>query len=311
MPRLLRLGGFVGAHFAAPGVGADRGNLFLVDPVCGFERHPRRIATGVTAPVARALPLAHHARTHDDEVAAPYVHALGLRGFVQIGVGDGDALIQGFHPRVPRYVQQHAAANRTVLDLVDGVLPGAIAVHKTGIVAVPHPVAVEDMPEGIPLGPALQRQRDHVVGIAKLSLVLVARHSVCPSGGHGVDRVEAVAPKAALRTLVIEIERQREDLALSDQPGGGDDVLGGDEIQRTDLIVRTPTPPVLAPLGGIANDLHVERAFVVASGHGRSPDWKVEAAISVDLGRGCQPSLEGEARQSRQILTIDGRGRSV
>jgi len=49
---------------------------------------------------------------------------------------------------------------------------------------------------------------------------------------------------------VIEVERQRNDLALFHQPGGRDDIFGAGVIERADLVGRAPFAPVLVFLGG-------------------------------------------------------------
>src|SRR4029078_6838874 len=69
VPRLVRLGGLVGPHLAAPGVGADRGALLLLTPVAVLELPAGRVAAGIAAPLFLRHAALHLAGAHDDEVA--------------------------------------------------------------------------------------------------------------------------------------------------------------------------------------------------------------------------------------------------
>ena len=81
------------------------------------------------------------------------------------------------------------------------------------------------------------------------------RHVVLAGDGIGARRqhlvqwVPASAEEAALRTVLVEIETEPEDLAPPHQSGGVDDVLGRDVVEDAQLVLGTPFAPVLELLG--------------------------------------------------------------
>src|SRR5690606_41723882 len=188
-------------YFATPGVGADGRNLLVVNPVGRIERQAGRFAARVAAPVALGLAALHVAGTHDDEVAAPYFVPLCFGCCIQIGDGNGLAVLQRIDTQVASDVEQYAAADHFGLDLFDAVLVRAVAIDQAGIVAVPHFVAVEDVAQAVPLRAALQRHGNRVVGVAQTAFVLVAGDGVGAGGQHGVNGIVPAAPKAFLRTV--------------------------------------------------------------------------------------------------------------
>ena len=116
------------------------------------------------------------------------------------------------------------------------------------------------------MGRRLDGHVQRVVGIAQVAawtLVEPAGDGVGAGGEHGVDRVPAAAEQAALRPAGIERDPEGEHPAVPDQPGGGDDVLGADMVQRADLVVLAPAAPILELLGGVIDrratlgDIHV------------------------------------------------------
>ena len=143
----------------------------------------------------------------------------------------------------------------------------AVGIHQLGVVTVPHFIVVKNMAQRVPLRAALQRQRHHVVGVTQAAFVLIASDRIGAGGKHGVDRIEAVAPQAFLRTGAVEVKPQRKHFAFFYQARSVDDVLRGDVVQRTDLIVRAPLAPVFAFLGGGAQVRDGEFFGVVAAGH--------------------------------------------
>ena len=294
MPGLLRLGAFVGTHLAAPGVGADGGNLVVLDPLVGLEAQARRVATGITLPLAERQAVLHLAGAHDHEVAAFDLHALFFGAGVEIGIADAVAVFQIVTAQVARDVQQNAAAHHAVARVLNAILVGAVGIHQRGVVAVPHLVAVEHMAQCIPLRIALQRHRDHVVGIANLDAVLAAGHGVGAGGQHGVDGIEAATP-ALLRAGGAEVQRQREDLAPLDQAGGARHVIGRHVVERADLVVRAPLAPVLHALGHRfdGGERHVLRQLMlgdhlqVVHGMGHAGLARVGVVDAGDSWRGC------------------------
>jgi hypothetical protein len=112
----------------------------------------------------------------------------------------------------------------------DAALLRAEGRHFAAIVAVPHVVLIEDVVEPVRLGAALER--------------------------HHIDASErGIFALGALRAGVVEVERERDHLALTHQLRGGDDVFGRRVVERADLVLRAPFAPVLVLLGGLAKVL--------------------------------------------------------
>ena len=120
----------------------------------------------------------------------------------------------------------------------------AAAVDQLGVMAVVALVLEEDVPERVPVRRALHAQHDGVVGVADLVPVLLAGDRVGAGRQHLVDRIEAAAEQAGLRPRAIERNAERERLALLDELGRGDDVLGLQQVQRADLVFLAPAAPV-------------------------------------------------------------------
>ena len=126
MPGLKDAGqGLVGTHFDPPGVRADAGDLLFVDPVDGFEGEARRIAGGVGAPLALIQAVGHLAGVDDHEVAPAHLDALFPGGRVEIADGNAVAVGEALLALVAGNVQQHAAADHLVGEMLDPVLVGA------------------------------------------------------------------------------------------------------------------------------------------------------------------------------------------
>jgi hypothetical protein len=113
--------------------------------------------------------------------------------------------------------------------------------------------------EPVPLRAALQRHRHHVVCGADATLVEHAGIGVRAGADHGVNRIGAphrrIIAFGTLRTRMIEIERERDDLAFAHESGRRDDVLGMRIVERTDLVGRAPLAPILVFLGRVAEVL--------------------------------------------------------
>src|SRR5205814_6681241 len=59
----------------------------------------------------------------------------------------------------------------------------------------------------------------------------------------------------ALRAVLVEVEGERDHLALAHQLCRSDDILRLREIQGSDLVIGTPLAPILVFLGGIVQIL--------------------------------------------------------
>ena len=186
----------------------------------GGEGQPRGGAAGVVAPAVAAGPGELSGADHHDVAAADLgAGALQVDGPLEVFRGDGEtvrqlAVVPPARAERAADVQQHAAGRRSGrggLDAGDQVAFGGDDV--AGGAAVPGLAVVEDVAEAVPLGGALQRHGDDVVGAAEaVREALVAAFGVHAGVGHGVHRVGA-SPPALLRAVGVERLGQREGLA--------------------------------------------------------------------------------------------------
>ena len=131
------------------------------------------------------------------------------------------------------------------------------------------------MAQRVPLGAALQGQGHHVVGVADAAFVLAAGDGVGTGGEHGVDGIEAVAPKPGLRALIVEIEAEGEADAALYQFRRLDHVCGLNIIDRAVLVVGAPLSPDFEALGGFPQMIDAEHFFIVAACHLFLLPWPV------------------------------------
>ena len=271
MPGLVDSGlGLVRAHLAAPGVGSERRELGALDPLEGLEREARRVSARIAVP-APGLELGLHlSGAHHHEVATLQLHFLRSGGAVEVGRGDRVAVLEDLFAQGTRHVEEHAAADHSRLGLLDAAFLRPVGGDLAAVVAVPHGVLVEHMAQAVPLRAALQGHHDHVVRGADAAVVEHTRIGVGARAQHRVHRVDpahrGVLALRALGAVVVEVEREGDDLPLFHQSRRGDDVLGPRVVQRADFIVGTPLAPVLVFLRGIAEILVGE----LARGHGNS-----------------------------------------
>src|SRR5437879_4060812 len=228
--------GLVRPHLAAPGVGCDRGNLPAVDPLERLEREPRRIAARIAVPAAGGELRLHLPGAHDDVVAAPYFYIMKFCSFIQFGARDPMPIGQDVHAERPGHVEEHPSPDHPALRLLDAAFLRAEGSHLAAVVAVPHRVLVEDVAQAVPLRAALQRHHHHVVGGADAAMVEHAGVGVGAGSQQRVHRVDAAERRVlalrALRAVLVEVERERDDLALAHQARRGDDVLGLRVVER-------------------------------------------------------------------------------
>ena len=191
-----------------------------------------------------------------------------LGALVQFVVGDALAILHPFHAAKAGDVEQHAAADHLVLGMLDAEHREAARVDQLGVVAVIGLVLVEDVAERVPVGGALHAQHQGVVGVADLVPVLLAGDGVGAGRQHLVDRVEAAAEQPGLRPGLVERDAEREHLAGADQARRLDDVLGGDLVERADLVILAPATPVRELLGGFR-----DRFLADLDVHGAFPSW--------------------------------------
>src|SRR6266540_1379629 len=265
VPGLVDAGlGLVGPHLAAPGVACEGRKLGALDPFQRLEGEPRRVPSRIAVPAARFQLRFHLPGAHDDEIAALHLHVLRFGRAVEVGAGDGVAVLEDLPAERARHVEKHAAADHPVLGLLDAALLGAVGGDFAAIVSVPHGVFVEHVAEPVPLRAALERHDHHVVGRADAAVIEHARIRVGARAQHRVHGVDAphrrVFALCALRPGVVEVERERDHLALLHQPRRGDDVLGLRVVEGPDLVLGAPLAPVLVFLCGVAKVLSGELA---------------------------------------------------
>src|SRR5262249_22063586 len=147
MPGLVGILGLVRADLDAPGIGADRGDLFVLAPIAIFELHAGRIAAGIAAPVLLGETALHVAGADDDEIAAPDRHVLVLGAFVEFVIGNALAVGHPFDAAIARDIEQHAAADHLVFGMLDAEHVEALGIDELGFVTVVTLVLVEDVAE--------------------------------------------------------------------------------------------------------------------------------------------------------------------
>ena len=102
-----------------------------------------------------------------------------------------------------------------------------------------------DVGQAVPLGTPLQPQAiDHVVPVDERPAGVVIAAGLTAAGlvTDPQDLVRGLGPPGKLRRL-LQRQAQREHLPRPDQPGGPGGALIGEQVQRAELIVRSPEPP--------------------------------------------------------------------
>ena len=161
---------------------------------------------------------------------------LGPGNLLQLPSVDGPVM---GHPRlapVLGYVQQDPTGGDAVGPLVHGPEGSPVEGYLLPRVpAVPHPVLVPHVAEGIQVGSSVAMVEDAVV---------VAREPARAPGsrGHPVVGRRRAQGIGALGEVAAQGHRP----ARTDQAGGGDPLLRGDEVDCAQLIVLAPSAPVTA-----------------------------------------------------------------
>src|SRR6266478_4786638 len=271
VPGLVRFRGLVRPHLDPPGIGADGGDLFVLAPVAILEPDAGRVAAGVAAPFLLLEAALHLSGANDDEVAAADLDLLLLGAAVELVVGNAFAVLEPVDAAETRDVEQHAAPHHLVLGMLDAQHVQPLGVDELGVIAVVGLVLVEDVPERIPVSGPLHAQVQRVVGVADLVPVLPAGDGVGAGRQHLMDRIEASSEQAGLRAVAVERDAERKHLAGADQTSGLDDILRPDVVERADLVVLAPAPPILQLLRRLGNrllarfDVHVPCPLIALS----------------------------------------------
>src|SRR5262245_12330270 len=217
VPGLVGFSVLVRTYLDAPGVDADRCDLLFLAPVAVLELHTRSVAAGIATPVLLFMTTLHLSRAHDDKVATADGHILLLGALIELVIRNALTILHPFHTAEARDIEEHAAANHFVLGVLDAEDRKATRVDQLGVVAVVGLVLIEDVAEGFPVLGPLHAQGQRVVGLADLVPVRLARDRISASGEHLMDRIEAPAEQASLRTGAVEGYAKRENLAGTDQ----------------------------------------------------------------------------------------------
>ena len=161
----------VGPHLETPGVGGDRGDLGAVQPVGGGERQSRcgrrRRTRPSLAPGAGQLAGAHdHDVAAADCESAPWAAMVCSRCSVVIAKPSGSSP-SGRRSPVRRRAARRGRRSRSATVSMPVTWSPCAGDDLAGPAAVPGAAVVEDVAEPVPLGRALQRHGDDVVGAAE------------------------------------------------------------------------------------------------------------------------------------------------
>ena len=205
----------VGPHLEAPGVGGDRGDLGAVQPAGGGERQPGRRRRRRTRPSPPGGPgsaaRCGRARCRRGRRARswPCAAIVGSRCSAVMANPSGSSPSAADDPAD---VEQHAAPGD------DGATVSMPVTRSPSLVTtspaappVPRLAVVEDVPEAVPLGGALQRHERprRRRRRCRAGSPGCPRSASMPGVEHGVHRV-GPAPPALLRPVHVEALRQRE-----------------------------------------------------------------------------------------------------
>src|ERR1700730_17286376 len=201
-----------------------------------------------------------------------------------------------------RDVEQYRFTHHTFfVSFVDAVLQRPEAGDALGWIAVIQLSVIPNMSQSVPLRAALQRHYHVIVGEAHRTVLPQARHgSLDRRGGirrvlleanapavdgHQVDRVGTEGEVGTLGTIGVEVDAEREQLALLDKARCLPQLIRRDIVERPELVVGAPLSPVaysfcnlVELLGGIHLLLRMTIGFdkaaplrpVASMSHGRA-----------------------------------------
>ena len=176
----------------------------------------------------------------EHDVARLDQHFLTFRGRPQFLCADGVAGGECVDVVEPGDVEQHAARHDRA-ELLDAELRGSGVVDDVVADAVVEQVVVAGVGQRVPVRRGL---RSH------LERVVTRREVAAISGERDVDvqhaplRIDAAGNAAGLRPVGIERDGKGEGNAAVHCGGTSTHGVGGDEVQRPALVVRTPATPV-------------------------------------------------------------------
>src|ERR1700682_4321210 len=245
MPGLISFVGFVGTHLAAPGIRTDRGDILFAKPVAGFKCEARSVAARISAPILPCQAAFLMTGTNQNEIAFADFDTLRRRTGVEVGYRYRISVVERLNALETCNIEQHTASDHLVANVLNTQFPGAAGIDKSCVEAVIHLVIEEDVAKGIPLGRCLTGHVDGIVGVAKIGrgLVLVAGLRICSGSEHGMNRIPPAAKQAGLDRL-LQGKSKCKDFTFSDKASRPDNIFRCHIVERSDLVLGSPTSPV-------------------------------------------------------------------
>src|SRR5262245_42655715 len=147
MPGLVRFGGLVRPYFDAPGIRANRRDLFVLAPVAVLELDAGRVAAGIATPFLFLETALELSGANDDAVAAPDLDLLLLGDTVEFVIGNAFAVVEPVHAAETCDVEQDATSHHLALGMLDAQHVKPFGVDELSVVAVVSALLVEDVSE--------------------------------------------------------------------------------------------------------------------------------------------------------------------
>ncbi len=235
------------------GVGAERRNLHLVEPLHEFLAvGETRLDKGPLVEFGGTLfkEAGQEARSEDENIVFLDRHTLLACDIEELGQVDHLALVHGIDATIAGSIEKDAASNDAALaEGIDAILFHA-AHRGRSIVAVPDLVVVPGMSQSVVLGRSLQEHDHEVVSVLESSIegcqlaadivALILRHQTL---GRSAARPDGIAALAA------DGHTQGNDLPLFHALDAAQDLSGRQEIERANFVIRSPTSPVVWRIG--------------------------------------------------------------
>jgi hypothetical protein len=224
----------------------ERGDLLLVHPLDAVTAEAGRSDRPELGLLIQRVPPGHVPGPHEQDVAGPHFDPVRPRRAVEVVGGDRRARLQPLDPLDAAEVEQHAATDQGVRELVDAAAAGTgERLDVADPEAVVHGVVVEEVGKAVPLGAPLQRHEQVVVGALEVREELVR-----PGPGHEVRARVAVhvhdpRSRRVHRAGGVQPDRAADRGPALDQRGSRGHPLGSDEVDGAALVELPPAAPVV------------------------------------------------------------------
>ncbi len=237
----------VGRHLVGDGVGDEVRDLHVLEPLHEFGTVDQaRFAEALVELLALVEEKLEEVRPDDQDVALFDPDALSFSARRQILVGEGLGFAEVLLAAEAGHVEQDAPPDDTALR--DRGHTGFVqsADRGTRVVPIPELAAVPDVAERVVLRRTLEKRADLVVCIVQATRELRSAVAV-PRGFVQDHRLLGRRPPGPNRVAlgVADQPLQREHGAGLDVAHPAEDFLGGEVIQRANLILLPPFAPVL------------------------------------------------------------------